>query len=150
MIEHNLANHSTLTYPVAAATAGTGDTLTSSSIDTIGHNAVLIGVKFGTITATGAGVVKLQHSSDDGSTDAYADVASSGYSYTASTDSTKAVEIDVYRPTKRYLKVIITRTVANVVIENGFALCYHTEVQPTQGTTVTSKKLLVSPVAGTA
>jgi len=151
MIDHNLIRHCTVTYPVAAATAGKGDTLTSSAIDTLGAAAVLIGVKFGTITATGKGTIKLQHSSDDGATDAYADVAGSAYSYTAATDSTKCVVLDVYRPAKRYLKVVNVRDAdANIVVENGFAILYHQETQPVPGTTVTGLKVLNQPQSGTA
>lgn len=154
MMFKNLVRHIATYYPLSPVAAGTGDTQTSSAIDlqnagTIAE-AVLCTVKFGTITATGTGVVKLQHSSDDGSTDAYADIAGSGYTYTAAVDSGKAVQIDLYRPVKRYLKIIVTRATANVVIDNGQAIVYHQETQPSASSTVTSIKVLNSPVSGTA
>lgn len=151
MTIHNLSKSTKVVYPLAAVAAGTGDTQTSSTIDTKDGDAIMLVVLFGTITATGTVQVKLQHSSDDGATDPYADVAGSGISCTAAVESGKAVVLDIYKPTKRYLKVLLVRAVANAVINGVVGLVYHIDTLPVANdANVTQVKVVNTPFSGTA
>lgn len=148
---HSVYKVSQVSHPLAATTAGKGDTITSSAVDMLGFSGACFIVTFGTITSTGTGTVKLQHSTDDGSTDAYADVAGSGYSYTAATDSAKQVVVEVWKPTKRYLKLLVVRNNdANAVVENGVCIQYAPDLNPPANSSVSGAKSLNTPVSGTA
>lgn len=125
---------------------------TSTVIDTQGYDGVLIVAAYGVVSATAVTVLKAQQSSDDAATDAYDDLASSALTQlVATTDNNKTHALDIYRPQKRYLKAIVTRATGNVVIDGVFAILYKSSKKPiSQGTTVQSNKVLVSPAEGTA
>lgn len=130
-----------------AQAAGTGDTLTSSSVDTIGFSGFRAIAAFGTITATAVTTFKLQDSDDDSS---YNDVSGSSISV-ADTDDNKCVISDVYRPLKRYVKVLITRATANAVVDGVFIELYEPRKAPiTKDSTIATQELWVSPSDGTA
>ena len=57
--------------------AGTGD-VTSDSVDMQGYEGVIFLTALGTITSTGVPSMKAQQSSDDGSTDTFADLEGTG------------------------------------------------------------------------
>lgn len=124
---------------------------TSSVIDTAGYEGVKIATLFGAITSTAVTSVKLQQSSDDGAADAYSDIEGSSVSV-ADDDDNQIVVHDIYRPQKRYLKVVVGRGTANAVIDGIVASLYGARKQPTtdDSATVVSRKLLVSPDEGTA
>jgi hypothetical protein len=144
-----LSNRTSLKRVLNAVAAGT-TTQTSSAVDLAGYQGVRFIVALGAITATGVPAVKASDCDTSGGT--YADIAGSlGTAFTASTDDNKLWVLDIYRPTKRFLKCIVTRATANAVIDGVWAELYEGRVQPaTDDTTVLGHKLLVSPVDGTA
>jgi hypothetical protein len=136
-----------LVEPVAAAAQ---TTLTSDAIDMRGFTSVCILVPIGSVTATGTAVVKLQQSSDDGSTDAYSDILGSGMAVTDA-DGNKLLVSDLIYPSKRYIKAVITRSTADSVFGGVIAAQYMADKEPvTQPATVLSAELHVSPAEGTA
>lgn len=124
---------------------------TSSAIDTQGYDGVKIYSLFGAITAGAATSVKVQQSSDNGSADAYADLA--GTSVTVADDDDNQVVVhDIYRPRERYLKVVISRATQNAVIDGVVAVLYNAIKKPTtdDSSTVVARETHVSPAEGTA
>jgi hypothetical protein len=99
--------------------AGTTDQ-TSTVIDTQGFDGVLLIGAWGTITGSAVTSMRAQLSSDDSS---YSDMASSDQTV-ADTDDNKVTLLDVYRPTKRYIKVVMKRATQNAVIDGVFAVLY--------------------------
>lgn len=133
-----------------AVAAGTSDQ-TSSAIDMQGFDGVKIYTSFGAITSGAVTSVKMQQSSDNGGSDTYADLAGSAVTV-ADDDDNQVVVHDIYRPRERYLKVVVDRGTQNAVIDGIVAVLYHASLQPTtdDGSTVVSRKVLVSPAEGTA
>lgn len=153
-------NHSLFknVLPVRMLPDGTSNTvaagttvLTSNSIDTQGYGGIAFMEAFGTITAGALTSFKFQHSNDDGVLDAYADVAGSSQTV-ADTDDNKVVLSTIFKPLKRYFKVITTRGTQNAVVDGLFAFLYLPENMPvTFGTTVQgTPEFFNSPASGTA
>ena len=111
-------------------TAGTGDALTSGSIDTQGYDAALIMTQFGAITASGTVTQTIQASPDNSTWNAIKDAnggANQGNAISYVVPSTAqygTLEIDIYRPTDRYLRVINTRATANAAIDTVTVILY--------------------------
>lgn len=124
---------------------------TSSVIDMAGYDGVKINTAFGAITTGAVTSVKLQQSSDDGAADAYSDLEGSSVTV-ADDDDNQVVIHDLYRPQKRYVKVVVTRGTQNAVIDGITAMRYGARKHPTtdDSATIVSRKLLASPDEGTA
>lgn len=136
----------TTTY---VGSAGTTD-LTSEGVDMAGFEAVLLRVAFGAITSSAVTSIKAAQSSDDGSTDAYSDIAGSAVTV-ADTDDNKVFEIDLYRPGKRYVEIIIDRGTANAVVDYMEAILYRPiHAPPTQTSLIGGTDVLNTPAEGTA
>lgn len=146
----NRANTEKVIRVLNAVAAGQ-TTQTSSAIDTAGYDGVKIYSMFGAITAGAVTSVKIQQSSDDGSADAYADLAGSSISV-ADDDDNQVVVHDIYRPRDRYLKAVISRATQNAVIDGIVAVLYCADKMPTTDdtTTVVARETHVSPAEGTA
>jgi hypothetical protein len=99
--------------------AGTDDTIESASVDMATKQAqsCCFMVKFGAITASAVTDIRIQQSSDDGSSDSFADIVGSKVSV-AATDDDKIAMVEIVRPTERYVRCQITRATANAVIDS--------------------------------
>lgn len=148
---HNLALYSNTVRIMNGVVAGTSDQ-TSSALDMEDYDGVLILAAFGVVSANAVSVVKVQQSSDDAVADDYTDLTgTASTALTATTDNNKIVVIDIYRPQKRYLKVVFTRSTGNVVIDGIFAVRYHGKAQPAAlHATVLSQEVFSYPAEGTA
>lgn len=132
------------------AAAGTSTITPGAGIDMQGFNHCLFLVLLGTITATGVPAIKIQQSDDDGSTDAYSDLEDTAYAVTDAEDD-EIIAVEIIRPTKRYLKLILTRTTANVVLDGILAILGGAQSHPvTQPATINGAEVHVSPAEGTA
>lgn len=151
MSGHNLSLHISPVRISNAVAAGTS-TVTSSALDMLDYDGVLFVISLGAITATSVTVAKVQQSSDDGSADDYTDLAGTAtVTPTPSTDDNKVLLIDIYKPAKRYLKAVVTRTTANCVIDGILAIRYHGHVQPAAlDATVKALEVFNQPAEGTA
>jgi hypothetical protein len=124
---------------------------TSSAVNMAGYDGCLFIGLFGALTSTQVTSMKAQQSSDDGSSDAYSDLAESSTDALADADGNKMLLIDIFRPEKQYLKAVISRGTANAVIDGIIAIQYAGRDCPiTQGTTVKELVSLVTPAEGTA
>lgn len=146
----NRANSEKTIRVMNGVAAGTTDQ-TSAAIDTAGFDGVKFYTMFGTITSGAVTSVKVQQSSDDGGSDAYADLA--GTSITVADDDDNQVVVhDIYRPRERYLKAVVDRGTQDAVIDGILAVLYCANKQPTtdDSTTVVGRETHTSPAEGTA
>lgn len=146
----NSANSEKAIRVLNAVAAGTSDQ-TSSAIDTQGFEGVKIYTSFGTITSGAVTSVKVQQSSDDGGSDAYADLLGSAITV-ADDDDNQVTVHDIYRPRDRYLKVVVDRGTQNAVIDGIVAVLYGAKESPTtdDSSTVVARETHTSPAEGTA
>lgn len=130
--------------------AGTSDTITSDAVDTAGCEGVCFLVTLGAITSTGTATCKLQQSSDNDA-DGYSDIEGSSKANSGDSATTKQIVIEIKNPQKRYLKLLVTRAVANVVVDSITALKFGNKKLPiTDDASVDGTLLLVGPAEGTA
>lgn len=131
-----------------AGAAGTTD-IEGDSVDMSGFEGVLFIVMMGAITTNAVTSVKAQQSSDDGSTDAFADLAGTAQTV-ADDDDGQVFYIDVYRPRERYVRPVIDRGTQNAVVQSVLAVQYGPRVAPTTHGTGVNGEAHVSPAEGTA
>lgn len=134
-----------------AVAAGQTAITPSAGIDMAGFETCLFLVPFGAITAGGAQSIKVQQSSDDGVADAYSDLEGTSVTVAADQDN-KIACVEVVRPQKRYLKLIVSRATQDSVVDGVFALLGGATTLPvTQPASVmAASEVHVSPAEGTA
>lgn len=149
-MSNNSATNEKVTRVMNAQAAGTSD-VSSAALDMANFDGVKFYVSFGTITSGAVTSVKVQQSSDDAASDAYADLEGTAVTV-ADDDDNQVVVIDVYRPKERYLEVVVDRGTANAVIDGVVAVQYGPRVMPTtdDSTTVVAREVHASPAEGTA
>jgi hypothetical protein len=133
--------------------AGTTD-VNSQSVDLAQYASKRIAflVALGTIAASGAGTIKVQHSDDNTN---FVDVEGTSQAW-VDTDDDKVIGVEIHRPLKRYLRVVTTRGDAgNSTINGIFALVSDNRTQPftqlvTAGQFVRQPEIFASAPTGTA
>lgn len=132
-------NKITIAATTTAGAAATTD-ITSSAINMAGFDGCCFLVPIGAVVSGAVTSIKVQQSSDDGAVDDYSDVADSAVTI-ADTDDDKLKYIDVFRPGKQYLKLIVDRGTQNATVGGVIAIQYHTRSRPvTQGTNVAGER----------
>ncbi len=147
MFKHNVSRTIYTDIAMAPVAAGTGDTQTGLTIDTAGYESVVFLVYFGAITATAVTTIKLQYGNASDLSDV-ADIANSSISVPDTGDNEGWLSVEVFRPTKRYLRVAVVRATANAVINGAVVLMGRATIQPpVQGVTMgnVAPAVLVSP-----
>lgn len=122
-----------------AATAG-------SILDMAGYEGVLFIAKLGDVTDTSVVTLQAQHN-DANSTSGMATLAGSA-TFTAGATSAddNLLVLEVYRPTKRYIRPLLTSATANAVKNGIIAVRYGPRCKPvTQGATVLASAILIEP-----
>lgn len=145
MLRGFLAEQVKITKIADHTTAATSD-VTSAAVDMQGYEGCLFLTSFG--TAASNNTIKLQQSSDDGSTDAYADLTGTSV---ASGSSDEDVWIDIQRPKERYLKLVGLRGTSST-LESIWAIQYNGRtvgIDNTTSGTITGETTL-TPAEGTA
>lgn len=104
-----------------AVAAGTGDTQNGDTIDTLDYESVLFAVFFGAITATAVTTIKVQEGAASDGSD-MADIANTSVSVPDTGDNEVWLSYEIFRPTKRYVRVTVTRATANAVINGAFVM----------------------------
>lgn len=130
--------------------AGTSD-VNSGIVDTRGYQGIAFMVLLGAIATSGSVSIKLQHGDSPTLSDAQ-DIAGSAIGPTSDTDDNKVIITEVYRPVKRYLRVVTTRgDGGNSSIDGLVAFLYLPHSAPvTFGSTVYGAEFFNSPSSGTA
>jgi hypothetical protein len=145
-----ISNTTKIVRVMNAVAAGTS-VQTSSAVDMAGFEGVRFIVSLGVGSASSVGQVKASQSTTSGGS--YSDIAGSlGTAFTPTTDDNKVWVLDIYRPTKRFVKCIVNRAAGNTVIDTVTAELYEPRNFPTvdDATTVLGHKQLVAPIEGTA
>jgi hypothetical protein len=133
-----------------AAAAATTD-VNGTGVSTAGWDGVLFVALLGTLTTTHQTSLKAQQSSDNASADDYTDIAGSSTGNMADGDSNKIILLDVFRPTKEYVRPVLDRGNANAVVDGILAIRYAGRNIPiTQGSTVSVQDYVISADEGTA
>lgn len=144
-ISHFISEEAKLTKLAGHSTAATTD-VTSSALDMEGFDGVLFFTSYGTAAADN--LFHVEQSSDDGSSDAYTDVAGSEMNLAGASDEDQV--LDIINPEERYLKVIAERGTSST-LESIWALQYRADslvaMSSVTGTQIVQR--LVAPVAGT-
>lgn len=134
-----------------AVAAGTS-VQNASSVDAKDCDAVTFIALFGTISASAVTTIEVQQSSDDGSADGWSALeGSKSATLTPTTDNNKALVVEIVRPQKRYLRLVVNRATGNAVIDGVFAIKHHLRTSnPALHSTVAGQEVHASPAEGTA
>ncbi len=131
------------------AAAGTTTITPSAGVDMQGFNSAMFLVLLGALTDTTVPSIKIQQSDDDGVADGYSDLAGTAYAVTDADDN-KVIAVEILRPTKRYLKLILARATANAVLD-GILCILGNPIGPLPITQTTlGNEVHVTPAEGTA
>lgn len=133
----------------AAVAAGQTD-VTSDAVDTQGYEGVVFVALLGAATATTAVKMHAEGSSDDGSADAYADLAGTEVGTADGDDDDKMLILEVLEPRERYVRAIVTRATADCAVDGILAIKIRPKKFPvTQGSDVVASESHVGPAEGT-
>lgn len=147
----SLINETEIANISAYAAASNTGTTTSSAIDMAGYESATVLVKLGIVSTGGLATCKLQQSSDDAVADGYSDIEGSELVSIGDASTLKFLALEIINPQKRYIKCLVSRSVANVVIDGIFVIKYGAKGQAvTQGSTVDGSVQIVAPAEGTA
>lgn len=146
----NLSKETKIVRHSNAVAVGTAAVTPSAGVDMKGFDNCMFVVAFGTIT-DGPPSIKVQQSSDDGVADGYSDLTGTSVAV-ANSDDNKLAVVEVARPAKRYLKLIVTRGGATGCVLDGIVaiLSGPKHVPITLDTTVAASETHVTPAEGTA
>lgn len=132
--------------PTAGA-AGTS-AINGSTLDMANFEGVLAVVRFGAITAGAATSIKIQGGNASDLSDA---VDLTGTAQTiADTDDDKTFYVDLYQPTYRYVRLVVSRATQNAVVAAAQYLQYEPRNMPTTHGTGVAGETWQSPDSGTA
>lgn len=109
-------------------TAGTS-AVTSSSVDMQDYEGVIFISSYG--TAAAGNTAHAEQSSDDGSSDAFADLAGTEVGVSTSDED---VWVEVHRPTERYVRAAFLRGTSST-LESIYAIQYGAKIKPVDNTT---------------
>lgn len=142
---HQLSNGIKLTKVTDHTTAGTS-AVNSGSVDMRGYEGVIFITSFG--TAATDNTCNLAQSSDDGSADDFTDLTGTA---TGATASDEDIWLDVYRPSKRYVRLEAVRATSST-LESIWAIQYGARDLPVDNTTTGTivGEAHVTPAEGTA
>lgn len=126
--------------------AGTS-AVNSDGVDIQGYEGVLFLTSFGTAAANNT--VNVAQSDDNGSSDDFTDLEGSAVALAGSSDEDQW--IDVFRPTKRYVRLEAARG-TSTTLESIWAILYSARSKPVDNTTTgtIAGELATSPAEGTA
>ncbi len=129
----NFFDNAKLVVVSGPVVAGTSIITPSAAVDTAGFQGVFFIASFGALSAGALTTLKAQGSSDNGNTDAFADLLGSHFNIPQASGSNQAAWLDIYRPgnANRYVLPIITRSTGNAVLNNLLAILYGPLVVPT-------------------
>jgi len=134
---HTVSDNLVVKQNIAPQDVASGATVNGAGQDCAGHEQLLAVVEVGLAT-TGNITVKLQESSDDGSTDAYADITSATTGAVGTTGDNEPYLIDVnLSERERYIRAVATAAGGgDVLVGVSFVLARGRHLPPTQDNTV--------------
>lgn len=145
----NLSKNVKITQAITPTAGGAGTTdINGATLDMAGFEGVLMVVTFGAITAGAVTSIKAQQGNQSDLSDA-ADLAGTAQAI-ADTDDDKVFYIDLYRPEKRYVRLVVDRGTQNAVVASAEYIQYGAHKKPPTHGTGVSGETHVSPAEGTA
>lgn len=138
----NLSEPTRVILAAGPATAAT-TAVNGAVIDTAGCESVRFLAIFGDVTATSVLTLKAQTGDESDGSDA-ADVtgcATDPFTAGASDADSKILSLDAIKPTKRYVRPVVTRTTANAVVTAIVAELYGYRKTPPGGGDVIASKV---------
>lgn len=114
-------------------------------IDTRGYSGCCIIVKFATIASTAVTSIKAQHGDTTGG---YADIAGTSQTI-ADSDDDKVFFIDIKKPQKRYVRLVVSKATA-AAAESAVAVLYGAASKPVTLDADVAGEEFVYPSSGTA
>ncbi len=146
---HSDQNNSVVQRVMNGVVAGTS-VQTSSTVDCQGCEKVRFIAAFGVISASAVTNIEV-HESDAASSGFTALAGSKSATLTPTTDNNKCLEVEIVKPLKRYLRLIVNRATGNAVIDGAVAIkTMLRNAPPALDATVAGREVHVSPIAGTA
>lgn len=124
-----------------------GQAATASDIlDMAGFEGVLLIAKLGDVTDTSVVTLQAQQNTANSGTGMATLSGSVTYTAGASDADNDLLVLDVYRPSERYVRALLTSATANAVKNGVIAIRYGARKVPvTQGSTVLSSATLIEP-----
>ncbi len=146
---HDIAKavKATIAITPANGVAGTTD-IEGVTLDMQGFDGVLMVANFGVITGSAVTSIKAQQGDESDLSDA-TDLLGTGQTI-ADDDDEKTFYIDLYKPTKRYVRLLVDRATQNAVVGGATYFQYGAKKQPVAHGTNVSGETHISPAEGTA
>ena len=143
-----LIKNAKLTRAVLASNGVAGSSnINGVTLDMQNYEGVLIEVTFGVITSGAATSIKAQQDSASGMGTAQDLLGTS--QTVADDDDNEIFVIDIYRPEKRYIRLVVLRATQNSVVTATY-IQYGPKKMPTTQATGINVESFVSPIEGTA
>ena len=131
----------------SAGVAGAAD-ISGSTVDMSRYQSALFVVSFGAIAATAVTSVKVQQGDKSDASD-MSDLLGTGVTV-ANDDDDKIKFIDVIRPMKRYIRIVVDRATANAVVAAAVVILSGPRQKSTEHGVGIAGELHISPAEGTA
>ena len=148
MAQNFLPEHR-ISIAIAAGSRTAGQTaINGAMVDMQGYEGVVAVVEMGTIAATAVTSIKWQQSDTTTAAD-FTDLEGTGLAI-ADDAGDEIFVSELYKPTKRYVRLVVSRGTANATLRAATYIQYKARSAPVpQGTDVTTE-LNVGPAEGTA
>jgi len=140
------AKVSTAVTPAAGVAAQTA--INGTTLDMAGFESVLMLIRMGVITATAVTSIKAQQGDESDLSDA-ADLLATSQTIAADDDN-ETFLLDLVKPSKRYVRIVVTRGTADAVVSDVLYMQYNGKKAPESQGTGVNGELHVSPAEGTA
>ena len=144
----NMADQTKFTQAIAPSdgVAATSD-INGVTLDMAGYDGVVVKVTFGVITSGAVTTIKMQQDSASGMGTAQ-DLLGTSQTI-ADDDDDEIFYIDLYRPLKRYVRLVVPRATQNAVVSADYTQ-YRARNVPVTHATEVSGETHISPAEGTA
>lgn len=131
---------------VEAAGAAGQTALTSDIVDLEGYEGVVFLALLGDVSDGSVLGLNVEHGDQSGGGDMVDTTVNATYTAGATDADNKIMATEVYRPTKKYARAVLTRTTANAVLGGIIAIKYGPRKAPvTQDATVIASSVAISP-----
>src|SRR6185369_13100905 len=131
---------------ITAGAAGTSTPLNGATLDMLGYTGVMIVVVFGAIVSGAVTSFKVQQDTDS-AFGTPVDLLGSNQTIVDTADDTVFIS-DIYKPTKRYVRVVVSRGTQNATVGSAGYFVYGGRSRPATQTATIER--FVSPAEGTA
>lgn len=121
-----------------------------ATVDTLGFAGVIFAVKLAAVATGGTNAIKLQHGDASNASD-MADIKGSKVTV-ADDDDNQLFLLQVEKPTKRYVRVVMDKDATNACAESVVHMLHGPDYKPQVNdvTDAVTAKRIVNPISGTA